>query len=277
MSIDLHCHSTISDGALTPTQLVNLAHANGCTMLALTDHDHTAGLAEAATQAQKLGMRLINGVEISVSWRGRTIHIVGLNIAVQNPELQSLLAQLRAGRLHRLCAISEKLAKKGITGAYEGAIALATNAEMVTRTHVADFLVNQGYVRKKADAFRKYLGDGKSCSVKHQWAELGETIQAIHHAGGIAIIAHPMRYDLSATARRNLFSEFKDLGGEAIEVHSGRTNLNDRLNYALLAQQFGFLASSGSDFHRVGDYGGGQLGVCPELPPICQPVWNMFC
>lgn len=276
MSIDLHCHSTVSDGALSPVEVVRLAHANGCTKLALTDHDHTAGLIEASLQAQTLGINFINGVEISVSWRGRTIHIVGLNIDIEDTILQNLLAQVRAGRLQRLRAISDKLFKKGITGAYEGTIALATNAEMVTRTHIADFLVNNGLVHKKADAFRKYLGDGKSCSVKHQWADLAETINAIHHAGGIAVIAHPMRYDLSATARRNLFSDFKDCGGEAIEVHSGRTNLNDRLNYALLAQQFEFLASCGSDFHREGDFGGGQLGTCPELPPICKPVWRLF-
>ncbi|MCO6504951.1 MAG: PHP domain-containing protein [Snodgrassella sp.] len=276
MSIDLHCHSTISDGTLTPTQLVRLAHANGCTLMALTDHDHTAGLIEARKMADQLDIKFINGVEISVSWRGRTIHIIGLNIALEDTTLQNLLAQVRAGRLLRLRAISDKLAKKGIIGAYDGTIALATNAEMVTRTHIADYLVNSGHVRKKADAFRKYLGDGKSCSVKHQWAGLSETVAAIHHAGGIAVIAHPMRYDLSATARRNLFSDFKECGGEAIEVHSGRTNLNDRLNYALLAQQFGFLASSGSDFHREGDYGGGQLGCCPQLPPICKPVWTLF-
>lgn len=276
MRIDLHCHSTISDGALTPEQVVRLAHANGCTMLALTDHDHTAGLAEANAQAQQCGINFINGVEISVSWRGRTIHIVGLNIATDDLLLQNLLAQLRAGRLQRLRAISDKLAKKGISGTYEGSIALATHAGMVTRTHIADYLINNGHVRKKADAFRKFLGDGKSCSVRYQWAELSETVNAIHHAGGLAIIAHPMRYDLSATARRNLFSDFKDCGGDAIEVHSGRTNLNDRLNYALLAQHYGFLASCGSDFHREGDYGGGQLGNCPELPPTCKPVWNLF-
>lgn len=276
MSIDLHCHSSVSDGALSPVEVVRLAHANGCTKLALTDHDHTAGLIEACLQAQALNINFINGVEISVSWRGRTIHIVGLNIDIEDTILQNLLAQVRAGRLQRLRAISDKLFKKGITGAYEGTIALATNAEMVTRTHIADFLVNNGHVHKKADAFRKYLGDGKSCSVKHQWADLAETINAIHHAGGIAVIAHPMRYDLSATARRNLCSDFKDCGGEAIEVHSGRTNLNDRLNYALLAQQFDFLASCGSDFHREGDFGGGQLGACPELPPICKPVWKLF-
>ncbi|WP_239326514.1 PHP domain-containing protein [Snodgrassella gandavensis] len=276
MSIDLHCHSTVSDGALTPAEVVLRAHANGCTLLALTDHDHTGGMAAARLQAAQSGITLINGVEISVSWRGRTIHIVGLNIALEDEVLQTLLQRLRSGRLLRLQAIADKLAKKGISGAYEGTLALATNIDMVTRTHIADFLVNTGHVSKKADAFRKYLGDGKSCSIKHQWAELTEVVAAIRHAGGIAVIAHPMRYELSATARRNLFSDFKACGGAAIEVHSGRSSLNDRLNYALLAQQFGFLASCGSDFHRDGDFGGGLIGSCPLLPPICQPVWSHF-
>ncbi|PIT62764.1 PHP domain-containing protein [Snodgrassella alvi] len=276
MSIDLHCHSTVSDGALTPAEIVQRAQANGCTLLALTDHDHTGGVATARLQATQAGITLINGVEISVSWRGRTIHIVGLNIALDDEVLQTLLQRLRSGRLLRLQAIADKLAKKGISGAYEGTLALATNIDMVTRTHIADFLVSAGHVNKKADAFRKYLGDGKPCSVKHQWAELAEVVAAIRHAGGIAVIAHPMRYELSATARRNLFSDFKTCGGTAIEVHSGRSSLNDRLNYALLAQQFGFLASCGSDFHRDGDFGGGLLGCCPPLPPICQPVWSHF-
>ncbi|PIT24322.1 phosphatase [Snodgrassella communis] len=276
MSIDLHCHSTVSDGALTPAEIVQRAQANGCTLLALTDHDHTGGVAAARLQATQSGITLINGVEVSVSWRGRTIHIVGLNIALEDERLQTLLQRLRSGRLQRLQSIAEKLAKKGISGAYEGTLALATNIDMVTRTHIADFLVNTGHVNKKADAFRKYLGDGKSCSVKHQWAELTEVVAAIRHAGGIAVIAHPMRYDLSATARRNLFSDFKACGGTAIEVHSGRSSLNDRLNYALLAQQFGFLASCGSDFHRDGDFSGGLIGCCPPLPPICQPVWTDF-
>ncbi|MCO6518999.1 PHP domain-containing protein [Snodgrassella sp.] len=276
MSIDLHCHSTVSDGALTPAEIVQRAQANGCTLLALTDHDHTGGVAAARLQATQAGITLINGVEVSVSWRGRTIHIVGLNIALEDERLQTLLQRLRSGRLQRLQSIAEKLAKKGISGAYEGTLALATNIDMVTRTHIADFLVNTGHVNKKADAFRKYLGDGKSCSVKHQWAELTEVVAAIRHAGGIAVIAHPMRYDLSATARRNLFSDFKACGGAAIEVHSGHSSQNDRLNYALLAQQFGFLASCGSDFHRDGDFGGGLIGCCPPLPPICQPVWTDF-
>ena len=274
--IDLHCHSTVSDGALSPSEVVQLAHQNGCTLLALTDHDHTGGLAAAHAEAQRLGIRLINGVEISVTWRKRTIHIVGLDFDVHHQALQNLLAKVRQGRLNRLAAIASKLEKKGIMGAYEGALALAVNPEMVSRTHIADFLIQQGYVRKKQQAFKHYLGDGKSASVAHEWASLADCVANIRAAGGLAVIAHPMRYDLSATAKRALFEEFKALGGVGIEVLSGNCHKNDGLNYAHLAQRYGFLASVGSDFHRTGDYSSGILGKCPALPDMCQPIWQHF-
>ena len=274
--IDLHCHSTVSDGMLSPSEVVRLAHQNGCTLLALTDHDHTGGIAEARAEADRLGLRLINGVEISVTWRGRTIHVVGLDFDEQDENLQNLLAQVRQGRLKRLEAIAAKLEKKGIGGAYDGALALAANKEMVSRTHVAEFLIQAGHVKNKQQAFTKYLGDGKSCAVRHEWATLEDCVSAVNGAGGMAVIAHPMRYDLSATAKRNLFEEFKNLGGAGIEVHSGNCCKNDRFNYALLAERFGMLASAGSDFHRLNDFSGGILGACPELPENCKPVWEHF-
>ncbi|WP_315286212.1 PHP domain-containing protein [Neisseria bacilliformis] len=274
--IDLHCHSTISDGRLSPAEVVRLAHANGCTLLALTDHDHTGGLPEARAEAAKLGLRLINGAEISVTWRGSTIHIVGLDFDEHNKTLQNLLARVRKGRLKRLAAIAEKLAKKGIAGAYEGALALAANKETASRTHVAEFLINGGHVRNKQQAFAKYLGEGKSCAVPHQWATLEECVNAVNGAGGLAVIAHPMRYGFSATAKRRLFEEFKALGGAGVEVHSGNCQPNDRRNYAQLAERYGLLASAGSDFHRPNDFSGGILGSCPALPDNCRPVWEHF-
>ena len=215
-------------------------------------------------------------MEVSVTWRQRTIHIVGLDCDDADARLQNLLARVRSGRLQRLQAIADKLAKKGIGGAYEGALALAANPEMASRTHLAEYLIQGGHVRNKAQAFSKYLGEGKCASVPHQWAALEECVVAIKGAGGLAVVAHPMRYGLSATAKRNLFAEFKALGGDGIEVHSGNGDKNDRLNYALLAERFGFLASAGSDFHRRGDYSGGTLGACPDLPPQCKPVWAHF-
>lgn len=274
--IDLHCHSNVSDGLLSPAEVVRLAHANGCTLLALTDHDHTGGLAEARAEAQKCGLRLINGVEISVTWRKRTVHIVGLDFDDSNENLQNLLAKVRQGRLKRLEAIAGKLEKKGISGAYAGALALAANPEMVSRTHVAEFLIQAGHVRNKQQAFTKYLGDGKPAFVPHEWAGLADAVTAVNSAGGLAVIAHPMRYGFSATAKRNLFEEFKALGGAGVEVHSGNSDKNDRLNYALSAERYGLLASTGSDFHRPGCYSGGKLGVCPGLPDLCRPVWAHF-
>lgn len=274
--IDLHCHSTVSDGALSPREVVRLAARNGCRLLALTDHDHTGGLAEAREEAAQHGIRLISGVEISVTWYGRTIHLVGLDFDAENEALQTLLARVRSGRVERMRQMAQRLEKKGIGGAFDGAMALAVNPEMVSRTHLAEFLLQQGLVRNKQQAFTKYLGEGKCAYVRHQWADLAEAVAAVRAAGGIAVIAHPMRYDLSATARRRLFAEFQAAGGTAVEVHSGSCSLSDRLNYALLAQQFDFAASAGSDFHREGGYGGGVLGACPELPPICQPVWARF-
>ena len=274
--IDLHCHSHISDGALPPEEVVALAAKNGCTMLALTDHDHTGGLVAARSAAQQHNIRFINGVEISVTWRGRTIHMVGLDFDEHESSLQSLLAQLRQGRIERMEKIGAKLAKRGIEGAAAGALSLAANPEMVSRTHMAQWLVQQGLVRNKQAAFTQFLGEGKCAAVRHQWAELADAVAAVRAAGGLAVIAHPMRYDMSATARRQLFEEFKQLGGHGIEVHSSNCSLGDRLNYALSAQRYGLLASLGSDFHQEGGYSGAMVGICPELPPTCEPVWKHF-
>lgn len=213
----------------------------------MTDHDHTGGISEARAEADRLGLRLINGVEISVTWRGRTIHVVGLDFDEQDENLQNLLADVRKGRLKRLEAIAAKLEKKGIGGAYDGALALAANKEMVSRTHVAEFLIKNGHVKNKRQAFTKYLGDGKSCAVRHEWATLADCVSAVNGAGGAGI-----------------------------EVHSGNCCKNDRLNYALLADRFGLLASAGSDFHRLDDFSGGILGACPDLPENCKPVRAHF-
>lgn len=274
--IDLHCHSYVSDGALSPSEVVQLATQNGCQMLALTDHDNTDGLNEAHQAAERCGIRLIDGVEISVTWRSRTIHIVGLDIEKNNETLQKLLQNVRTGRVARLQKIADKLNKLGINGAFDGAMARVHNPEMVSRTHLADFLVENGWARNKQQAFKKFLGEGKAAYVAHEWANLADAIQAIIAANGLAVIAHPMRYQLSATARRNLFSEFKTLGGIGMEVHSGHSSWGDCLNYTQLANQFGLLASCGSDFHRLNDFSGGMVGKCPSLPENVQVIWTQF-
>lgn len=276
MKIDLHCHSNISDGTLSPTELVELAHANGAHMLALTDHDHIGGLPEARMAAQKVGLRFINGVEISITWRSRTIHIVGLNFDNGDHTLNQLLFSNRSGRIERMKKMAEKLAKKGkIEGAYEGAMAYANNPEMVSRTHLARFLLDKGHVRTKEEAFKKWLGDGKLASVKHEWVSLQAAVDAIIGAGGVAVIAHPARYGLTVTVLRALTEEFVEYGGRGIEVACSSHSLSDRLNCALLAGKYNLYASVGSDFHTPNHFGH-VLGQPPELPPLCKPIWHLF-
>ncbi|MBP6117634.1 MAG: PHP domain-containing protein [Neisseriaceae bacterium] len=275
MSVDLHCHSTISDGAHRPSEVMTMAHENGTTMVSLTDHDHTGGLAEARTAAEALGMRFINGTEASITWRGRSIHIVGLNFDDQNEALLAHQARVRSGRIERLARISEKLAKKGIDGLYEGALALASNPEMVGRAHMARYLMQAGHVKHMQQAFKKYLGEGKPGYVSHDWATLEDTVRVITEAGGMAVIAHPGRYTVSATALRELVREFKEAGGTGIEVSSGSHSLNEVINFALMADKFELYASAGSDFHAQGE-GGRKMGCPPELPKICRPIWTQF-
>lgn len=275
MTADLHCHSTVSDGAFSPQEVMQMAHANGAQMIALTDHDHTGGLAAARQTAETLGMCFIDGVEISVTWRHRTLHIVGLDFAPAHDALAQLLPRLRGGRLARLEKMAEKLEKKGIGGAYSGALAYADSPETVGRVHVARFLIDNGYVKDKAEAFKKWLGDGKPAYAAHIWATLPEAVGAIRAAGGVAVIAHPGSYKLSATAMRTLIEEFKTAGGQGIEVACSPHSLSDVLNFAQLARRYDLYASRGSDFHGQGEYGC-IIGKPPRLPEECRPVWQLF-
>ena len=275
MNIDLHCHSYISDGKFSPQQVVQAAFENGAECLALTDHDHIGGLSAARQTAQSLGLSFINGVEISVLWRGRTIHIVGLNFTPSD-ELENTLKINRQGRLLRLQKIAEKLEKKNIAqNIVQGALNLANSPDSVSRTHIAQYLVNQGVVENLSQAFKKWLGDGKIGDVKHQWISLEEAVLSITNAGGVAVIAHPARYKISATAMRALVEEFMSYGGGAIEVSSSVHSLNERLNLALLANRYGLYASAGSDFHGNGEFGR-IVGQTPDLPVTCKPVWELF-
>lgn len=273
MNIDLHCHSTVSDGVLAPDVVAQRAHDNGVTMWALTDHDEVAGLALAQQKATELGMQFIPGVEISVTWLNKTVHIVGLNIDYQQSSLIDALAQVRSGRLERAHKIAEALANLGIEGALEGAIPYATNPELVSRTHFARFLIGSGQCASMKEVFSKYLGDGGPAHVPTQWADLQSAVAWIHQAGGVAVIAHPGRYDYTDLQFDALFDAFKDLGGQGIEVVTGSHSPQQYLHYAQVAKRYGFDASCGSDFHGPGE-GRVDLGTLPPLPSGLAPVWR---
>lgn len=269
---DLHTHSLRSDGTLAPAELVTRAQAAGVEVLALTDHDVTDGIEEARATAVSLGMRLVSGVEISVTWQGQTVHVVGLNIDPDAVILQQGLARLREFRQWRAVEIGRRLQKKRIEGAYEGARRLA-KGNIVSRTHFARFLVEQGYVRGMQQAFKQFLASGKPGHVPGQWAALEEAVGWIRSAGGQAVVAHPARYKLSAGKLQRLFGEFRECGGEAIEVISGSHPPEATQHMARLAAEQDFLASAGSDFHDP-EKTWMDLGRLPALPAGCVPVWR---
>ncbi|GAB4509764.1 MAG: PHP domain-containing protein [Sulfuricaulis sp.] len=269
---DMHTHSLRSDGTLTPSELVQRAHAAGVRVLALTDHDVTDGIAEAQTAATRLGLKLIAGVEISVTWQNQTLHIVGLNISPEQPELQQGLGRLREFRQWRAEEMGRRLQKKRIEGAYEGAARLAKGM-IISRTHFARFLVDQGYVRGTQQAFRQFLLRGKPGHVPGRWAALAEAVQWIVSAGGQAVVAHPARYKLSAGKLRQFLGEFRECGGAAIEVISGSHTPDANRHFAGIAKEYGFLASAGSDYHGP-EKTWMDLGRLPALPEGCIPVWR---
>lgn len=273
MLFDLHCHSTISDGNLSPAEVIYLATTKNIELLALTDHDHTGGLHEAQAQAGD-HLRFINGVEVTVTWREQCVHIVGLDFDPEHPALQKLLASNRAGRIERLGRFAALLEKHNILGVYEGALALSTNPEMVGRSHIAQFLLQQGYVKHIQQAFDHYIGEGKCAYANEEWANLRDTLEALHAAGGVAVIAHPLRYRMSRGKLRELCQEFKNLGGEGMEIISGHFNRNEYDLCLQLARAFGFYASAGSDFHRQENYSNLNGMYFPSN--ICPPIWQAF-
>jgi predicted metal-dependent phosphoesterase TrpH len=271
MLYDLHSHSTASDGTLAPAALLRHAAAQGVDVLALTDHDVTAGLAEARRAAAELGVTLVAGVEISVTWQHQLLHIVGLGIDPEHEGLQRGLRGQRDFRLRRAEEIGRRLEKKGIAGALAGAQALAGGPSL-GRTHFARWLVAQGEAKDVQNAFDRWLKRGKPAYVPGQWAALADTVGWIRAAGGQAVIAHPMRYTLSAARFRDLLAEFKEAGGEALEVVSGSFPHGATPSLVEYARQFGLLASVGSDYHGPGQ--SSELGRLPPLPEGCTPVWR---
>jgi predicted metal-dependent phosphoesterase TrpH len=275
MIFDLHSHSTCSDGLLSPAELVERAVQRSVDVLALTDHDEIKGLDAAREAAAQWGIRLINGVEISVLWDDVTLHIVGLNIDTAYLPLADGLAAIRSGREMRAQRMAESLATVGIHGSLEGARRYAKNPELVSRSHFARYLVETGHARDTNAVFRHFLTPGKPGYVPHQWAALADALQWIHGSGGVAVLAHPGRYDLGDAKCERLLGEFVERGGAAVEVVTGSHAPTEFVTWARHARNFGLLASAGSDFHGPGE-GYRDIGNVPALPSGCNPVWARF-
>lgn len=274
-NVDLHCHSTASDGLLAPADVVRRAAGNGVTLLALTDHDDVAGLAPARQAAAEQGIEFVSGAEISIEWETLQIHIVGLNFDPDDTALNDGLAAIRAGRVDRARRMSAELEKIGIANAFEGAMRYAENPNLISRAHFARYLVEAKICKDVRSVFESYLVPGRPGYVDHRWATLTESIDWILGAGGVAVVAHPARYKLSSGAMRRFLAEFKELGGQSIEVVSGSHSLDDVGTYGRLAREFGFLASRGSDFHGPQE-SYVDLGMLGYLPDGLKPVWEVF-
>jgi predicted metal-dependent phosphoesterase TrpH len=275
LNIDLHCHSNVSDGLLSPAEVVRRAAAQGVQVLALTDHDDVAGLEEAREAARETNLHFVNGVEISTSWGNHTLHVLGLNIDPAHAGLQAGLEGIRQGRAERATRIAAKFDELGIEGSLAGAYAMATNKGLIGRMHFARFLVEFGYVKNLRTVFKKYLIKGKPGYVTHQWAPLAEAVSWIRDSGGIAVLAHPGRYQIGRMRMEELLAEFKEIGGGGIEVVTSSHTPEMVSTFADLSQRFGFLASRGSDFHGPGE-NIIELGRLPNLPEKCQPVWHAW-
>lgn len=273
LNADLHAHSTVSDGTMAPRDLVRRAAAHGVELFALTDHDEIGGLAQAQDAAREVGLPFVAGVEISVTWAGRTVHVVGLGIDPDNEALRNGLAAVRSGRRQRAGEMAERLARAGIGGAFEGALKYVSNPDLISRTHFARHLVERGICRDNREVFRRFLVEGKPGYVPHRWAQLSQAVQWIVGAGGVAVIAHPGRYPFGDTELWALAAEFRDVGGRALEVVTPNHGVADVQRFADLAIEFGFAASRGSDFHAPGE-SHAELGRVDVLPYRLTPVWQ---
>jgi predicted metal-dependent phosphoesterase TrpH len=273
LKVDLHCHSNVSDGVLAPAALAAYARKGGVDVWALTDHDEVGGIKLARAAANEQGMRFVAGVEISVTWANQTVHLVGLQIDEDNPDLLAGLAKTRSGRDARGREIAAQLEEAGIPGAYEGALKFVGNPDLLSRTHFARFLVECGKCATTSEVFKRFLTEGKPGYVPHRWASLPEAMGWIRSAGGIPVIAHPGRYKFTPTAEGALFDEFRALGGNAIEVVTGSHTPDQYATYAEVARRYGFLASRGTDFHAPGE-ARVEFDALPPLPSGVTPVWH---
>jgi len=271
---DLHCHSTASDGSLTPTEVIERAQLQGVTTLALTDHDTINGQEEAAKAAVSSNISFIPGIEISATWENKCFHILGLNIDPNNEVLISGIKDLQTLRTERAKKIAYKLEKKRIPNAYEAVMDMAKGG-MVTRAHFANFLLANNYVATQQQAFDRYLGKGKAAFVSTVWADLSEAVDWISQAGGIPVVAHPLRYKLTASWMRRFLCAFKEAGGLGIEVVTGRSSAEEIRRSLFFANQYQLAASAGSDFHTPTNQWV-ELGRLVPLPDNIQPVWELF-
>ena len=274
LNADLHCHSVVSDGTLTPEALATRAKNNGVELWALTDHDEISGVERAAAAARQQGLNYLTGAEISVTFAGETVHIVGLGFDANNANLKEVLHNTRGGRSQRAMEMSDGLAKVGIKDAFEGALKFVGNPELISRTHFARYLVESGVCSETHEVFRKYLTEGKPGYVPHRWATLRDAVTWITEAHGVAVIAHPGRYKFTPNEEYALFTEFKAHGGLAVEVVTGSHTTQEYVKYAETAREFGLAASRGSDFHSP-DESRTDLGSLPFLPGELTPVWEL--
>ncbi len=275
LNADLHCHSVVSDGTLTPEALAERAKKNGVELWALTDHDEISGQHRAAAAARAQGMHYLTGTEVSVTFANETVHIVGLGFDPDSAAMQAGLLATRGGRSERAQEMSAQLAKVGIHGAYEGALKYVGNPELISRTHFARYLVESGVCQETHEVFRKYLTEGNPGYVPHRWASLRDAVHWITDAGGVAVIAHPGRYKFTPTEEYALFTEFKAHGGRATEVVTGSHTAAEFVKYAETAKEFNLAASRGSDFHCP-DESRIDLGTLPFLPGGLTPVWELL-
>jgi 3',5'-nucleoside bisphosphate phosphatase len=274
LNADLHCHSVVSDGTLTPEELALRASTNGVELWALTDHDEVGGQHRAAAAARAQGMKYLTGTEVSVTFAGQTVHIVGLGFDANDPSVKQGLSATRGGRGQRAMEMSDGLARVGIKGAYDGALKYVGNPELISRTHFARFLVEVGACKDTNEVFRKYLTEGKPGFVPHRWATLRDAVTWITQAQGAAVIAHPARYKFTPNEEYALFTEFKAHGGVGVEVVTGSHTAAEYVRYGEMAREFGLAASRGSDFHSPGE-SHTDLGALPFLPGELTPVWDL--
>lgn len=273
LNADLHCHSNVSDGTLTPEEVAARAHRNGVELWSLTDHDEIGGQERARDAAHRLGMSYLSGSEISVTFAGRTVHIVGLGFDANDTDLAHGLAATRGGREQRAHNMAADLERVGVHGAFEGALKYVGNPDLISRTHFARYMVEIGVCKELSDVFKRYLTEGKPGYVEHRWAKLSDAVRWITEAGGVAVIAHPGRYDLTPNEEFALFAEFKALGGLGVEVVTGSHTVPEYQKYADLACELDLLASRGSDFHDPKE-SHTDLGTLPALPKRVRPVWE---